>query len=319
MATAPISGRDTVEKQGYIAKPMPDGGGLFAGTDPELYKKARHLMTDFREITFHDARTTNGGLENWRFDTHGLCVLKTPAAAKEIDLAKDPGFDHYNMGKKPTNSKVREVYYKELCELAKKVTGAPECYVESHMLREPKPKFFFSNPSRFAHSDASARSPMIFRKTLVKKFGFSEDRANAVDICSCNIWHPIEYPAYRDPLCLLDASTVNMERDMAPIPYVTPEGKSVYSNSKDVKNQQFDLEGPCFHPNHRWLYISDQTPDEMWMFKQWDTRDSVAAKQCYHNSFHDPFYDNDDSKPGRKSMEFRLLLVFPKELGSAKL
>ena len=49
-------------------------------------------------------------------------------------------------------------------------------------------------------------------------------------------------------------------------------------------------------------------PDEAWFFKQYDTRDGVA-KQCYHNSFVDPKWLQDKSKPGRKSVEFRILLV----------
>jgi len=322
MATT-ISGRNAViEKQRYILREsaMPFGGGLFIGKGTaEQYKKARHLMTDEKEVIFMDARAADGGLSFWDFDTHGLCCITPPPA---IDFANDPAIYYMTrdrnaemgVSKKPEKkpSKLREVYYPALCELAKKLTGAKECFLESHAMREPNPKNIFANPSRFAHSDASARSPPIFRNTLVKRFGYSEEEANSVDICSFNIWHPIEYPAYRDPLCLLDSSSVDIDRDIAPIPYVDTEGKQVKMNSG------FELEGPCFNPSHRWVYISDQKPDEAWVFKQWDTRDGVA-KQCYHNSFHDPFYDNaNPAKSGRKSIEFRMLLVFPKK-ATAKL
>ena len=58
--------------------------------------------------------------------------------------------------------------------------------MESHLLREPNPKIFRVGymefgPARFAHSDASARSPPIFRKTLVKRFGLSEEEANSAN------------------------------------------------------------------------------------------------------------------------------------------
>ena len=48
-------------------------------------------MTDEREIIFYDARTTNGGLRSWKFDTHGLeCITPPPA----IDFANDPRVDY---------------------------------------------------------------------------------------------------------------------------------------------------------------------------------------------------------------------------------
>ena len=57
---------------------------------------------------------------------------------------------------------------------------------------------------------------------------------------------------------------------------------------------------------------------EAWLFKQWDTREGVA-KASFHTSFHDPFYDAKPDTPGRRSVEFRLLLTFPKKEASSKL
>merc|ERR1712096_375176 len=71
------------------------------------------------------------------------------------------------------------------------------------------------------------------------------------------------------------------------------------------------LTGPTYAPQHRWVFMSDQRPDEAWLFKQYDTRPGVA-RQCFHNSFHDPFHDEDPDCPGRRSAEFRILLIFPK-------
>ena len=64
-----------------------------------------------------------------------------------------------------------------------------------------------------------------------------------------NIWHPFEHPAYRDPLCLLDTSSVDRERDIAPIPYVDEKGEKA-----NVDVGGFELEGPAYNPNHRWAY-----------------------------------------------------------------
>ena len=58
------------------------------------------------------------------------------------------------------------------------------------------------------------------------------------------------------------------------------------------------------------VYISDQRPDEMWLFKQYDTREGVA-KSTFHTSFHDPFHeDKPKESHGRRSAEFRMLVTF---------
>lgn len=140
--------------------------------------------------------------------------------------------------------------------------------------------------------------------------GFSEEESNSVDICSVNVWHPRDIPAWKDPLCLLDVSTVDLANEVCPIPSINLHGEA---------NTKFPpLVGPCYSPKHRWVYISDQKPDEAWLFKQWDEREGVA-RSCFHNSFVDPTHLNDPSKPGRRSVEFRMYLTFPKKSATSKL
>lgn len=75
------------------------------------------------------------------------------------------------------------------------------------------------------------------------------------------------------------------------------------------------LTGPIHAAGHRWVFCSDQRPDEAWLFRQYDEREGVA-KCCFHNSFHDPFHAQDPDCPGRRSAEFRLVLSFPKQQNS---
>ena len=105
-----------------------------------------------------------------------------------------------------------------------------------------------------------------------------------------NVWHPRDIPAYKDPLCLLDTSTVDLEHEIQDIPFFNLNG--------DVSKGFPPLVGPSFSLKHRWVFIPDLKPDEAWLFKQYDTRPSVA-KQCFHNSFVDPFHLDDPTKPGR--------------------
>ena len=105
------------------------------------------------------------------------------------------------------------------------LTGCEKVFVQSQALREPNPKNIFMNPAKFAHSDATEKSPPQWRKFLVKKQGYTEEQARDTDICMCNVWHPRDIPACVDPLCLLDSSTVDYEKDTAPIPFVDGKGE----------------------------------------------------------------------------------------------
>ena len=42
---------------------------------------------------------------------------------------------------------------------------------------------------------------------LVDKYKFSPAELDSLDIMMVNIWHPFDRPAYKDPLCFLDATS----------------------------------------------------------------------------------------------------------------
>ena len=162
-ATAPKS-RDVTASLRYIQPNPPPGAGLPVadqryGTIPaEAYKKGRHLMTDERTVQFTDARTMPGGLGGLQFDTHGIAVFTPP-----------PPMESYE-----DDARVAGEYYPKIAQLVKQITGAKDCFIFSHLRREPSPKVVFQNPSRFAHTDASKDSPPAWRRPLVTKYGYSE-------------------------------------------------------------------------------------------------------------------------------------------------
>ena len=44
-------------------------------------------------------------------------------------------------------------------------------------------------------------------------------------------WAPILNPSYKDPLCLLDLSSVDLQRDVSPIPYIDVDAATGMSGS----------------------------------------------------------------------------------------
>lgn len=321
---AAASNRETKEIIGYIKADPPHGAGiladLFNGGDFKQYKEGRRLLLDFKEVNFLDARKVPGGVDSFNLDVHGFQVIKPPPA---VDF---------------TNSRlVKKEYYAQLSEQVRQLMGAKEAYCTSHLCRDETNGKSGGNPgagyARFAHADASRASPQAWRRMLghvsskAKGLPMSAEELASVDLCMVNIWLPRDRPAYKDPLCLLDVSSVNLADaekggDIAKIPFLKYESgqpKTWWGTTSDSVEDGLVgyLVGPSYSPNHRWYFLPDQTPDECLVFKQFDERNG-GTQGCFHNSFHDHFYDDMPAEThGRRSVEFRMFLTFPKKQAAA--
>lgn len=299
---------------------------------PESPGSSMEEVAENQLVTFVDARTTSGGLESWDLDTHGFCCRTPPPAVDFLD-----------------RELTSATYGPELIEQAKKLTGAKEGYFYQ-MLTRPTLDGAVMPFSTYTHADFGANAVPMFRQELVSRFGVAEEEAANCDLCLLNVWIPWGNPAFKDPLGLLDASTVRYEDEVVPIPFANlnlfyPGGRDRSGNvmaRKSAKEKAYSQEirekfgtkskessssgsagsavkaavqsllvGPAYSPKHRWVFCSDQKPNEAWFFKQWDTRPNVA-KSVFHNSFIDPFHASDPNCPTRRSVELRLLLTFPR-------
>jgi hypothetical protein len=112
-----------------------------------------------------------------------------------------------------------------------------------------------------------------------------------------NVWRPISNPVAHNPLAVLDARTFDFT-DLVPIRFIFPNREgSVYSLRHEKR--------------HSWYYLSDQTPEEVVMFKCFDSLDDGrTARCCPHSAFTDTTSPAD--APSRESIEVRAL-VFDSE------
>ena len=70
------------------------------------------------------------------------------------------------------------------------------------------------------------------------------------------------------------------------------------------------------NPAHNWVYMPEMAPDEIFLFKQADSRGGpeVRAQHCFHTSFR---REGDTSLDrSRRSIAVRLILGFEKEAKS---
>ncbi|KID85049.1 methyltransferase CmcJ, partial [Metarhizium majus ARSEF 297] len=108
---------------------------------------------------------------------------------------------------------------------------------------------------------------------------------------SLNVWRPIEHPVQDSPLALCDSSSV------APGDLV----------AADHYRESFGGEAlyMLYNRNHRWYYLSEQTKDEVLVFKIHDS-DGSSAQCCPHTAF--IASETDAKAKPRESIEVRFLV-----------
>ena len=74
----------------------------------------------------------------------------------------------------------------------------------------------------------------------------------------CSVWKPLRGPIRDWPLAICDATTVQPERDFAATDFI-------------FDKQQRENIMVHFNKDQRWVYLSDQMPSELLLFRQADS------------------------------------------------
>jgi len=190
---------------------------------------------------------------------------------------------------------IREVYYREVEQLLKRVTGASEVVIFDHTrrlgslghseqgLREPATRVH--NDQTFVSGPRRVRDhlpPELADARLSRRHGI------------INVWRPIGNPVFTWPLAMCDARSIAFE-DLIP-------GDLVYNDKVG------ETYGFAHNPAHRWLYYPELSPDEVLLLKIYDSRTDGTARLTAHTSFVDPTSAPD--APPRRSIEVRSLVFW---------
>lgn len=202
---------------------------------------------------------------------------------------------------------VRDIYYPEIAELVKAVTGAQDVLVFGEVLRSEsagvRDRTSFIGPgerrdrsrqgiSGSAHVDYDRESTKNY---VIDIAGPSEAAALLRrPFKLINIWRGLA-PVDRSPLAVVDASTVSTD-DLIPWEIRHPIGPKLV----DVR-MGWQL---AFNPAHRWYYFPRMMPGEALIFKLCDS-DQARPQYTAHTAFEDPC-SPPDADP-RVSFEIRTI------------
>ncbi|OCH86878.1 hypothetical protein OBBRIDRAFT_760602 [Obba rivulosa] len=192
---------------------------------------------------------------------------------------------------------IKTKYYKEAEELLKKELGAKRVFVFDHTVRRKPDENgnypYGRGPAENVHVDQTFEASV---NRVHYHLGDEAERLLRGRVRIINVWRPIGNPVYHRPLAVADWRTVDRDHDLVPVRLIYPHREgSIFS----VK----------YNPNHRWSYLSNQTPDEVLFIKCYDSEED-RARLTPHTAFHDATSPKD--APQRESIELRTL-VFDSE------
>jgi len=242
---------------------------------------------DVRNLLVHDIR---GEEDSYTLDKHGFQIYRH--VSREKDFLDD--------------DQIQKVYYPEVDQLLKDVTGASKVYIFDHTIRrQPKDSRtaqdagdesqLLRGPVARVHIDQSYDA--AFRRVSYH-LPEEADKLLAGRFQIINVWRPIK-PIYKDPLGIAEAHSVP-EDDLVPIKLIYPdrEGETLTIKAGAEKGKE----------GHKWYYIYGQQTDEVMLIKCFDSKTDGRARRVPHSAFVNP---DEEHRPARESIEVRCLVFHP--------
>lgn|GEM_PF-242243 len=221
-----------------------------------------------------------------------------------------------------------DIYYAEITDLVKRVTGATHAFSNNHLRRQSEPETGGNGPLarlmaqsrgpvQTAHNDfAESYGEGIIRTIgnegiphtqtfglteAIIKAGLSADDLRHSRMLVINTWRSIgPEPLQRFPIAITDRRSVPRSclrsNLIGKIPSGQPRGG-------------IDVYSALYDPGHEWYFYPQMTPAEVLLWKGFDSAE-LPARPPLHSSFDDP--NTPPDAPERRSLEVRVLCLLPR-------
>lgn len=194
---------------------------------------------------------------------------------------------------------VKTVYYPEVEQLLKDVTGAEKVIVFDHNVRcgpmAKRGENSAREPVRVMHNDYTLKSgPQRVRDLLPADEAERRLQHRYVFI---NVWRPIHGPVQEAPLAICDGRSIAQE-DFVPTDLI-------------YRDRMGEVYMVSYKPSHRWFYFPQMQANEALMLKCYDSMTDGRARYTAHGAFDDP--TSPPNAPPRESIEVRTIIFFAPE------
>ena len=249
---------------------------MYTGPEPQ-----RNFSDVPHVVSIEDIRDREN---EFNLDKNGFQVVKAPSKTTHADFDDD--------------ERVKEVYYPEVEEILKKVTGAFKVVIFDHTIRRAIPgqvdKPSSRGPVGRVHID---QTPWAGEERVRLHTGEEAQKLLNERVQIINVWRSINGIVEDHPLAFADYRSVDWENDLVPVTL----------RYKDREGETFSVK---YDPNLKFYYKSRIDSDEVYLIKCFETKLDGRARLTPHTAFTDP-NTPDNAKP-RESIEVRAL-VFTQE------
>jgi hypothetical protein len=210
--------------------------------------------------------------------------------------------DFYDM------EQVENIYPGEIEALLKGLTGADLVLDLGTTLRSAgNPRGNIQPPGKEAHVDYNEASSHRLARRMLEQNDLADFEYSRF-MC-INLWRVINEPPQDWPLALCDGRSVGREDGVGNVMVRVdeiPDRETMLTMEIPDEDQLPTAFLFLYNPEHRWYYYPDMTPDELLIFKLYDSEET-GAWRVPHGSFHDT------SRPDanvRESAEIRTVVYF---------
>jgi hypothetical protein len=251
-----------------------------------------NIVWDSREVTIHDVRPHLASLS---LDETGFAFVK-----HRSQVAENPALFEGSLKTRDLDTAGLEAdYADELCVLIRDMTGAREVFprfgglvMRTSMRAETKG---WAPPAEFAHLDFAASSMQGWLdRTLAAK---PRDLKPYSRMQLFQAWRCISPGPQDSTLAICDGRTVPLEDCVYVDSRVGPAG---------VAGTSWESRKAHYRDTHRWYYMPDMEPDDLVLFKGYDS-DMPDAMNAMHSAFSNPLGQN--GVP-RRSIEARIIAIY---------
>lgn len=219
-------------------------------------------------------------------------------ADTQRELGQHPsGFDLLKFETRVNNfldhEQVESVYEPEIVEFLKSVTGGYRVHIFDHTVRASDPDLReqknVREPATLVHNDYTPNSGFV---CLQENLGDDAKELARGRFQIINVWRPLTDPVENYPLALVDARTL------------TPD--HLVDTERRAPNHVGEIQLALHDPQQRWYYYSAMRPDEVLMFRTFDSLENGSRPCSIHTAIH---LSSAGAQP-RESIETRAFVFY---------
>jgi len=219
--------------------------------------------------------SVNKGMESFMLevkDARGLNVdkerdLQTGLSASGFMLVNAPSAVNNFLD----GDQISNIYEDEVTELLKSITAAGRVHIFDHTVRasdaEIREVKQTREPSTLVHNDYTVKSGFV---CLDENLGQDAEKLKQGHFQIINLWRPLVDPVQSWPLAFCDARSVD-DADMV-------------DAERRAPNHTGEISLATHNPKHKWFYYSDMNPDEVLIFKTFDSENGGRVPYAIHTA-----------------------------------